>query len=498
MPITENTAEEVKIPEAPKNYRQIRYASGVYGLYDTTFFAPEPQLKEEEKAKEIEERITYIRSSMVTENSGRELDKDKLSSKTLPINLPKDKKIVISTLEECLNAKETTNINFYRALCRISRDRLTGYGIIIGDNYIIAPASLIYQAALSKELKLDEKVEISVLEEIKEKGEGSIDHATVLALNPLADIALLEITDPKQKRNWHIPILNGKKIKEVTLYTDSTIISLESSAKLKESELFWRFTNKELKTAQALNFSLITIKTPLNLIGSGIYNTKGLIGVIAGRAEKDYDKESINTLVIKGDSIRNFLTDYINFLRSGSDNLETLTKFTKITPEETKTQIEKASTESNTESNKVITLNPTLLLLLASISIGASVIRSYIPIKDKKDQKEETTELTATEKIVKVPATIVENKSSKETMDGFEQMQIEIEDITNFKGHFINWLEESAKERLKLPKDLIEFYKMLNLPNKLLELQKEREKRLAPLEVERIERLIKLLDLDKI
>ncbi len=403
-------SEKVEVPKLPPGYEQRRFDNGELGIYKTTLFTPENDLKKEEQENAINERLNYLKENLIPESalkeirvSGFDINYEKLSSqKLLQINIPSEKENAIAVIQECLNLKSSPDIDFCRSICDIRGasdikfGNILGYGILLGDRYVLAPATIVYATPISNDLKQVSKVEISMLKDLKIKGEGYTKFGNVLVIDPLKNLALIEIIKPSEKYYWRINIQKNKPIEEVKLYSENTSGSLEKSFNLKEAELFWEISPKESNLAKALRYSIATIETEPRMNGSPFFSQNGLVGIILGEAGFNSSQKR-NSIVIGSTLIREFLQDYVSLLKSRNDTLEILIKEVETPikeasmPAESKAQPETKNQGLQTRniSDETKNLNPLISLCsLAGLMLLSAIIGRRIYLRAPEEVKE--------------------------------------------------------------------------------------------------------------
>lgn len=555
--IKQATFEPVKIPkEVPLGFRAYRLGAGEFIGGQVTLYTAENNLKEEDKKPVLEARLDYIKNDLISEEAseflkseGFEIDYDLLiKDKTLQIDYPADKEDIKKVLDECLTAEKSEIANFCHSLCDVSAnsDRFgDGFhsGVILGGNYIIAPASTFYAAILSKKFEKNLYIYCSELKNIKDKGDAPVLNAKVLAINPLKDLALIEIISAqKEPFYWRIPLSQNNKLDQVTFNTDTKSLNIIGRVDVPEKQLMLELSADELNFLKTFNYSIATLRLPNRGIGGAFFDKKGLVGILTGNLERhvlfdSHEEEKRNkTSVIGSTLIRSFLKDYLEVLNN-KEELKTIIKpitqtsknsapATEIKVKSLENTVEQTNSEekeSEPPSNPFSFIGWYLgLTLLTGIVISTKGRQLYL--KYNKEPEEKSSEPSkieerlmsleswfAAEKLKKSYAEaigqskplelpialikrIIKSEESNATMDGFEE-------TGQKKGQFVKWLEETAKENLKLPKEVIEFYDSIEISEKeekLKEIEVERKTRLTRLESTRINRLTKLLDLDKI
>ena len=472
-----------------EGYETLRLDQGEFEIYDVTVYKPKPNL--DLKAQLINELASDY--NFYLKEAKREINLEVLASEgTLPISKPFYD--AIASLEKSLNSQGSDKSTKALVLCSVSPStnkiqKRYGYGVRIGANYIIVPASVIYPAIISKEIGEDHYIEFSMLSEHKIAGHGAVHKGQVLAINPIVNIALIE-TNEKIDTGLFMPIIEEKQLEEAKIFIDRTPLNLTGVFKLTEDQVIWRLTGKEIDLAKSLNYSIATIEKLTNKQGLGVYNNSGLVGLIAQDIRKylDSEEEFQNSLVIPSSQIRKFLTDYLNFLKSGSNNLEVITKELKkeikttepVTPSipttsinPTITQLPVTSESSTTKSpmgiqpiEKEVPIEPItppfgkLFLIYSTLVLGAGIIGRPYYLKNPPKSKEKPDSHSLPERLselerwleyqkyeaktelrINIPKTILDVKNQETVMGFVEESPLLTEkDIANFQHKFLDWL----------------------------------------------------------
>lgn len=529
-PIPEVVIDKTPI-KAKEGYETLRLDQGEFEIYDITVYKPKPDLKLEAQGNLIKKLASDY--NFYLKDIKKELNLELLTSeRTLPISKPDFD--AVDCIDKSLNSQGSDKSTKALALCSINGSSASklpnqfGYGVRIGANYIIVPASVIYPSLILKEIGGDSAMEFSMLSEHKIAGSGTVRLGKVLAINPIADLALVE-TNERYFTGLFMPIVEEKQIEEAKLFIDRNISSLTNVFKLNEDQLLWRLIGKENDLAKSLGYSIATIEGLSNKRGLGVYNDSGLIGLISQDIKKylDSEEEFQNALVIPGSQIRKFLTDYLNFLKSGSNNLETILINNQIPKEITSMDVRPSTfTPSLPSTVTTSTTAPTtsevptstiqrereiqrrieqetpiepikppfgkLFSIYAALVLGAGIIGRRYYLKNPQTPKEIKEEgiparLSELEKWFKdnkeksyrkVPKTILDIKN-QETVMGL------VEDLTSIPDSFITTSSPMPRETFvrwlndlistNLPKDYLEFKKGIHLHKWNLDKQKTRK-----------------------
>lgn len=508
QPVFEEVTTKIR-----EGYFPLRLDQGEYEIYDLTFFKPKENYNPEPQLARIQELFKSYNFKL--SDAKKALNKNILQKRTIIISMPQYD--AVQTLEKSLSTENTNNATIDRcvAMCNVYPVQSwglfsqSGYGNFIGANYILVPASVVYSTLIEKELGKETEIEFSRIIEQKRVGSAFINKARILAIDPIRDLALLERKE-KFDSSLCIPIIQEKELEEAKIYTSRALVNMENYFKLTFEQMVWRTNEKELNLSKALAYGLISANTP-TLFGCGIYNDKGLIGIIA-HSFKDYpgfEEDSQNSLVIPGSQIREFLTDYLNFLKSGSKNLETIlidAQKTSITEQTTFTPTTVPLSQETTPESSEVPISPQEPIevpwgkfILGSIVtiLGAGIVGRFFynpkepkPRPDLSNIDQRLSELEkwlAPYKIdlqtiketkliseeITIPKTSIDSGQDQQTVTGFDAMGNSEEDKKLFK--FKNKLEKQYKElewlkkindeekRKKSFEDYLEWRKQLGL-----------------------------------